>query len=103
MVGESGFEPLKSSTTDLQSAPFGHSGTLPYKPLPVWLGMSMRLRLSASGAGERTRTPDLLITNQLLYQLSYTSVKRVHDALGDPSEIRTPDTLIKSQVLCQLS
>ena len=40
----------------------------------VWLGMSMRLRLSASGAGERTRTPDLLITNQLLYQLSYTSV-----------------------------
>ena len=73
VVGESGFEPLKSSTTDLQSAPFGHSGTLPYKPLPVWLGMSMRLRLSASGAGERTRTPDLLITNQLLYQLSYTS------------------------------
>ena len=48
VVGESGFEPLKSSTTDLQSAPFGHSGTLPYKPLPVWLGMSMRLRLSAS-------------------------------------------------------
>ena len=29
MVGESGFEPLKSSTTDLQSAPFGHSGTPP--------------------------------------------------------------------------
>lgn len=24
------------------------------------------------GAGERTRTSDLLITNQLLYQLSYT-------------------------------
>ena len=27
-----------------------------------------------NGAGERTRTPDLLITNQLLYQLSYTSI-----------------------------
>ena len=26
-----------------------------------------------AGAGRRTRTPDLLITNQLLYQLSYTS------------------------------
>ena len=26
------------------------------------------------GAGRRTRTPDLLITNQLLYQLSYTSI-----------------------------
>ena len=45
--------------TDLQSAPIGHSGTLPY---------------SINGAGGRIRTPDLLITNQLLYQLSYTSV-----------------------------
>ena len=26
------------------------------------------------GAGRETRTPNLLITNQLLYQLSYTSV-----------------------------
>ena len=56
LVEEGGFEPPKSLTTDLQSAPFGHSGTLPYY-----------------GAGGRTRTPDLLITNQLLYQLSYTS------------------------------
>ena len=30
LVGEGGFEPPKSLTTDLQSAPFGHSGTLPY-------------------------------------------------------------------------
>ena len=30
LVGEGGFEPPKSSTTDLQSAPFGRSGTLPY-------------------------------------------------------------------------
>ena len=29
-----------------------------------------------NGAGGRTRTPDLLITNQLLYQLSYTSVSQ---------------------------
>ena len=62
MVGEGGFEPPKSLTTDLQSAPFGHSGTRPY------------FVLKFSGAGGRTRTPDLLITNQLLYQLSYTSV-----------------------------
>ena len=27
------------------------------------------------GAGERSRTSDLLITNQLLYQLSYTSLR----------------------------
>ena len=58
MVGEGGFEPPKSLTTDLQSAPFGHSGIPPY----------------TIGAGRRTRTPDLLITNQLLYQLSYTSM-----------------------------
>ena len=58
VVEEGGFEPPKRIATDLQSAPFGHSGTPPFKP----------------GAGGRTRTPDLLITNQLLYQLSYTSV-----------------------------
>ena len=30
MVGEGGFEPPKALLTDLQSAPFGHSGTHPY-------------------------------------------------------------------------
>ena len=29
LVGEAGFEPTKSETTDLQSVPFGRSGTLP--------------------------------------------------------------------------
>ena len=29
MVGEGGFEPPKALLTDLQSAPFGHSGTHP--------------------------------------------------------------------------
>ena len=65
LVEEDGFEPSKSLTTDLQSAPFGHSGTPPYEIV---------LR---GGAGGRTRTPDLLITNQLLYQLSYTSIRRI--------------------------
>jgi hypothetical protein len=41
---------------DLQSAPVGHLGI---SPLPI------------HGANGRIRTPDLLITNQLLYQLSY--------------------------------
>ena len=35
MVGEGGFEPPKSLTTDLQSAPFGHSGILPYLIEPL--------------------------------------------------------------------
>ena len=30
LVGAGGFGPPKSLTTDLQSAPFGRSGTLPY-------------------------------------------------------------------------
>ncbi len=29
-MGEDGFEPSKLEATDLQSAPFGHSGILPY-------------------------------------------------------------------------
>ena len=37
MVGEDGFEPPKSLTTDLQSAPFGHSGTSPYVKLVMGL------------------------------------------------------------------
>ena len=56
-VGADGFEPPKSKTADLQSAPFGHSGTHPiFKDL---------------GASSRTRTNDRWITNLVLYQLSY--------------------------------
>ena len=65
---EGGFEPPKRNATDLQSAPFGHSGTPPYA-IVVTSGWPP----AAAGAGGRIRTPDLLITNQLLYQLSYTS------------------------------
>ena len=42
--------------TDLQSVVFSHFTTPPIE----------------DGAGERSRTLDLLITSQLLYQLSYT-------------------------------
>ena len=35
---------------------------------------SVGLLLEADGAGERNRTLDLLITSELLYQLSYTGV-----------------------------
>ena len=51
MVEGDGFEPSKAQLTDLQSAPFGHSG-IPRK----------------IGAGGGNRTPNLLITNQLLYR-----------------------------------
>ena len=35
------------------------------------------IRKEKIGAGERSRTLDLLITNELLYQLSYTGVSAV--------------------------
>ena len=63
MVEEGGFEPPKAKPADLQSVPFGHLGTPPYSVA------------GENGAGGRIRTPDLLITNQLLYQLSYTSTQ----------------------------
>ena len=76
--------------TDLQSAPIGHSGTLPY---------------SINGAGGRIRTPDLLITNQLLYQLSYTSVEIVLPAsyplYAPKRRIMALKYNIKSSGLCQ--
>ena len=35
LVGEDGFEPSKRNAADLQSVPFGHSGTPPYSLCPV--------------------------------------------------------------------
>lgn len=100
LVEGGGFEPPKAEPADLQSAPFGHSGTPP-KRKPAILGL-LRLfvnrplaRLlilgsvcvthlptadSNNGAGERIRTPDRLITNQLLYQLSYASTRLALEA-----------------------
>ena len=77
MVGGDGFEPSKSVTADLQSAPFGHSGTRPYEV----------------GAGDGNRTCNLLITNQLLCQLSYTSIPIVMSKgkNGDAEGARTLD------------
>ena len=53
--------------------------TRPLKPVKhLTLNLQRRtlespLQLFKTGAGKGTRTPDLLITNQLLYQLSYAS------------------------------
>ena len=75
-----GFEPPKVEPADLQSAPFDHSGTPPkIKPRILrernaTVNRNKLIRHKKTGAGGRNRTPDLLITNQLLYQLSYTSI-----------------------------
>ena len=56
LVEGDGFEPSKAQLTDLQSAPFSHLGIPPHNSC------------YEIGAGERNRTPNLLITNQLLYR-----------------------------------
>ena len=83
MVEGGGFEPPKAEPPDLQSGPFDRSGTPPVKNVnrqcsPVFTYVSMaeidptsRISRRNSGARRRDRTSDLLITNQLLYQLSY--------------------------------
>ena len=62
LVDGGGFEPPKAVLADLQSAPFGHSGTRPYFP---------DKRARSIGAEDGTWTRNLLITSQLLYRLSY--------------------------------
>ena len=92
MDGE-GFEPSKALLTDLQSAPFGHSGTHPYNKLQK--------------ADERTRTVNLLITNQLLCQLSHIGIfaaLNLQQALSSGTyRARTCDPLLVRQMLSQLS
>ena len=61
MVEGEGFEPSKAVPADLQSAPFGQLG----------------YPSSLNGADNRIRTYDLLITSQLLYQLSYTGEQTI--------------------------
>ncbi len=65
MVEGGGFEPPKAEPSDLQSDPFGHSGT---PPIIFYFLLAGKKKIN--GADCRSRTGDLLITSQLLYQLS---------------------------------
>ena len=89
-MGGGGFEPPKQDAADLQSVPFGHSGIHPY-------GISTK-------ADDRTRTDNLLITNQLLCQLSHIGNKK-HSTIGinGTYRARTYDPLLVRQMLSQLS
>src|SRR3954462_13224814 len=50
----------------------------------------MTQALDFPGAGERNRTPDLLITNELLYRLSYSGEASDYRASDSPGWTRRP-------------
>ena len=91
---------------DLQSVPFGHSGIHPYKI--NHLSYRFRSVLSIVQADDRTRTDNLLITNQLLCQLSHIGKSAYavptcnRDKYG-AYRTRTCDPLLVRQMLSQLS
>ena len=78
LVGEGGFEPPKQSQQIYSLSP-----------------LATREFPHIHGAGGRTRTPDLLITNQLLYQLSYTGTRTIY--------IITKKNLFVNTLLCFFS
>ena len=49
-----------------------------FEPAAFWsrTKRATKLRYTSNGANSRIRTCDLLITNQLLYQLSYIGTRR---------------------------
>ncbi len=73
LVERAGFEPAKALPADLQSAPFGQLGYLSsyYIMMPACRQLLQEDLSLHTGADDRTRTGNLLITNQLLCQLSY--------------------------------
>ena len=48
----------------------------------------VRIRIKMDGAPTRTRTADLLITNQLLYQLSYRGAGRWHTQITEILQVK---------------
>ena len=60
-------------------------GALPGDPVTTQMPRAPSLGPSVFGAGTRSRTRDLLITNQLLYQLSYAGAIAAID--GDSREL----------------
>jgi hypothetical protein len=91
LVEGAGFEPAKAEPSDLQSDPFGRSGTPP-KKRRILRRLTNRVNQTNHlatlnghnkiGADTRIRTLDLLITSQLLYQLSYVGKKPVSPNMG---------------------
>ena len=89
-MGGGGFEPPKQFAADLQSVPFGHSGIHPYG-------------IVFHKADDRTRTDNLLITNQLLCQLSHIGIHNKYFIFSDSDGNRTRVTAVKGRCLNRLT
>jgi hypothetical protein len=116
LVGEPGFEPRlaesESAGLPLPHSPISggeggirtHGGFLDHTAFRE-RHLQPLGHLSNYGADGRTRTDDLLITNQLLYRLSYTSVSpstgvaSPEGTFGGPRRTRTYNLPIKSRML----
>lgn len=71
--GERRIRTFEAFATELQSVPFDRSGISPNHTYFSAVLTQPNFTL-LNGAGTRIRTVDLLITSQLLYQLSYAGV-----------------------------
>ena len=99
-----GFEPPKQYAADLQSVPFGHSGI---HPIHLYVIVAHNdndytTMLLHCQADRGTRTLNLLITNQLLCQLSHIGLLNIYIKNGT-YRARTCDPLLVRQMLSQLS
>lgn len=75
MVEGGGFEPPKLSRQIYSLIPLAAREPLRKRPNILFtFCRNVNKYMAKNGAGERSRTPDRLITSQLLYQLSYASV-----------------------------
>ena len=146
LVGRAGFEPAKAEPSDLQSDPFGRSGTSPLARTPSARAARLEIldsmpgtragaalvagdpparalaapvsssdlvsmerttprrgallprpfpRRARAGASGGTRTRDRLITNQVLYQLSYAGERSRREA---PGRTRNPSGTRRASV-----
>ncbi len=75
-MGREGFEPPKGLPSGFTARPIWPLWYLPLIEVTKFTSLSFLLyyALNIFKASERIRTPDPLITNQLLYQLSYAGI-----------------------------
>lgn len=104
LVGEGGFEPPKSVTTDLQSAPFDRSGNFPFfSSEEVSFRRAFQTKAPSSSPIPLSRVPKLIRPSSFPLLQPRTSpalsLGPLASAFRADGGIRTPDQLITNQLL----